>query len=469
MLKQVLKEKFGYDHFRLGQEETITAILNHQNTFAILPTGTGKSLCYQLPSYLLNSGLTIIISPLLALMYDQVNQIQKRGEKSVVALTSEQTAQEQQYILQHLQTYRYLFLSPEMLMKEQVLATLKKVDIALFVVDEAHCITQWGLDFRPEYRKLGTILEQLHYPKTLALTATVTAEDQAEISQILFAEEPQLITTTVNRDNIIYQVIETTEKDQFLVDFLRTYQGPGIIYFSSKKQAERVALYLKQQLNLKVAAYHADLTSQDRRSLQDQFINQQLEILCATTAFGMGINKANIRFVIHYHMPASLEAFMQESGRSGRDGKLALSILLYQEGDEFIQRNLLSDMWQQYQTLETMKQLDQLSELQQKWQQYYPHKEQLQKLIESKYQQKQLQIKQVKQYIQAKNCRRAQLLTYFDEEVLEHTEHCCDLTEINYDQILLPREQVLKDAVFFDSRKKIEHLFKINLKSSEVQ
>lgn len=427
-LKAALKQYFGYSSFKTGQEETIQSVMAGKDTLSILPTGTGKSLCYQLPSYLLPPGLTVIVSPLISLMYDQVQQIHQRGEKRVVALNSQLSYHEKQWILQHLSSYRYLFLSPEMILQPQVLATLKKLPLALFVVDEAHCISQWGIDFRPEYRQLGQVRKELQNPVTLALTATATPLVEADIQHILFADQPiHTIRLSVNRPNIHYQVVETSHKDEAIEQFILDYQGPGIVYFSSKKKAEQMASAL-QAKGIAAAAYHGGLDTIDRGKIQQQFLNHQLEILCATTAFGMGVNKPDIRYVIHYHLPASLEAFVQESGRAGRDGNPALSLLFYQEGDEYLQRLLAADTVDEFQQLtQVMKKQPQLlkerpellNERQQKWYQQliqHPDNEQaMGQAIEQHQQAKEKQLSSMLDYVQTKADRRAVILQYFGE------------------------------------------------------
>ena len=462
--KEILKQKFGYDDFRDGQEETILSLLNKQDTFAILPTGTGKSLCYQLPTYIWNKGLTVVVSPLLSLMHDQVMHIHKRGERRVCTLTSELSFSEKKQILANLQNYRYLFLSPEMINQEEVLKSLQNIEISLFVIDEAHCITQWGIDFRPEYRVLGDVLVKLNNPLTLALTATVTKQDQEEISKLIFTKEPHYIRTTVNRPNLYYEVIKTVEKDKFLQLFLEQYEGPGIIYFTSKKEAERVTLLLKNNLNLPVATYHADLDNLERKSIQDQFINNKIEILCATTAFGMGVNKSNLRFVIHYHLSASIEAFMQESGRVGRDGKKALSLILYQNGDEFIHRNMIENTWFEYKELSSLliSSTTYLTDLQKKWLLFKKENIFFNQLMENQYLMKKKQLQQMKEYIDCSKCRRAFLLSYFEEDVQHQVDYCCDLDMIDLDIILSKRDLITSQGkIKFDYQQKIKQFFKL--------
>lgn len=470
MLEETLKQEFGYESFRKGQKETIEKLLQGKNVLSIMPTGNGKSLCYQFPSYIWNEGLVLIVSPLISLMYDQVQQIQYRGEKRVVALNSLLDQNERKYILSHLKEYRFLFISPEMLMKSDILAVMKKNKIALFVVDEAHCISQWGIDFRPDYQQLGDIRESLGSPLTLALTATATKAVERDIVDILFKKDDvSILRQSVNRSNITYQVIETYEKDQFLLTFLAKYAGPGIIYFSSKKKANEVNRLLIDRLHIRSAVYHADISALDRSRIQQQFLNQELEILCATTAFGMGVNKQDIRFVIHYHLSASLEDFVQESGRAGRDGKPSLSILLYQKGDENIHTMLREESFSDLMALkyiktqEEMKALeDRLSPLQKKWSEHVisdkVSRDEFQAMILKKENEKRRQLQAMMDYINTTTCRRKKILDYFEEQEEPHTiKGCCDFSTIVYDDILEARKDYEEKQ--FSVEDLIEQLF----------
>ncbi|PTY82567.1 hypothetical protein B5V90_19640 [Heyndrickxia sporothermodurans] len=307
-----LNKQFGYDMFRIGQEEVITSVLEGKHTLAVLPTGTGKSLCYQLPGYLLK-GIVIIVSPLLSLMQDQVEQLKINGEKRVTALNSFLESKERKQIIHSLQNYRFIYTSPEMLTNNEILQKLKQMEISLFVVDEAHCISQWGPDFRPDYLNLSMIRSELKNPTTLALTATATEDVRADIIKHLNLDNVNQLIYSVDRPNIALVVEETTnynDKVNKLLQFVKQLQKPGIIYFSSKRLTEEMAALLRNNGIAQTAAYHGGMDREQRILIQQQFLHNQLQVICATSAFGMGVNKENIRFVIHFHMPYQLDSYL---------------------------------------------------------------------------------------------------------------------------------------------------------------
>ncbi|MBP1040616.1 ATP-dependent DNA helicase RecQ [Vagococcus sp. BWB3-3] len=447
-IEALLKERFGFSQFKAGQRETVEAVLANDETLSILPTGTGKSLCYQLPSYLFK-GTTIIVSPLISLMEDQVQQLKQQGEKRSIAINGQLDYQGKEWALSNLAQYKFVFFSPEMLMQDKVRQRLQELDISLFVVDEAHCISQWGIDFRPEYERLQDVIEELRITKVLALTATATEKVAEDIRKKLFVhQQPLVIRESVNRPNITYEVVKTGDKLTYIESLLKETDVPGIIYFASRKRAEEVTRLLNQRTSKRVAFYHGDMSNQERSLIQQQFLGDQLDVLCATSAFGMGVNKANVGFIVHYHLPASVEAYLQESGRAGRDGKRSLAVLLYQKGDEQIYYHMQAELAKISQQLSTFQQQTpefiqahkgQLAELQEKWFEGYLRQDYtLEELVTAllvKQQEKRQQLTQMLMYIELTTCRRAYLLAYFSEKMKEINQVCCDNCG-NYGKIL---------------------------------
>lgn len=436
-LSAELKRYFGFSTFRPGQEEIIQTLLDKDDVLAVLPTGNGKSLCYQLTGYL-SEGLVIVVSPLLSLMEDQVMQLQKMGEKRVVAFNSLLTFSERKYVMEHLSQYKFLFLSPEMLVQSEILTQLKRQKIGLFVVDEAHCVSQWGVDFRPEYQRLGEIRTQLAIPVTLALTATATSAVQQDIETVLFTNKPKIVKHSVNRENIALFVRETTQKAAELEAIMKEINGATIIYCATKKEVER--LYAELRGRFSIGYYHGGLDASQRRQLQQQFSQNKLQFLIATNAFGMGIDKADIRYIIHYDLPDSLENYVQEIGRAGRDQKPSTAILLYQTGDEVIHHFFNQLAKEQRQGFEIYlaheQEIEQpFDELQQKWLEIVKKTNQPDQWMEKlkiQEKEKQFRLYQMLRYIHATTCRREFILNYFGEKLTEKPQNCCDIDEASW-------------------------------------
>lgn len=434
-LEQELKEYLGFDAFRPGQKEVIETALAKRNCFAMLPTGTGKTICYQLAGHLME-GLVLIVSPLLSLMQDQMERMRAHGEKRVAALNSFLKREEKSQILANIHLYKFIFLSPEMLNNEAVKNLLLKQKISLFVIDEAHCISQWGHDFRPDYLMLGQFIKEANFPVTMVLTATATKKVRADILTQLHLTDCEQIIYSVNRPNISLQVEKFSSqqlKKERLYELVRKLQTPGIIYFSSKKLAESIAHELSEIAEFRVAYYHGDMDTEDRIIIQQQFVYGQLDIICATSAFGMGIDKADIRFVIHYHMPADLEAYLQEIGRAGRDGKDSVAILLYANGDEFIQMQLADQDIPDANLMNlTKEQRKTLPETEQRFIEYYQQSglstKELTAKMNYRKEWKRANLQQFIGYLHTEDCRRNYILRYFEETPIEVTpENCCDL------------------------------------------
>lgn len=434
-MEKILHEKFKHPSFRPGQAEVIESILQGQDTLAMLPTGVGKSLCYQLPAYLLE-GVVLVVSPLLSLMQDQVESLKAMGESKVAALNSETSAWERARIFRQLKHYRFIYTSPEMLQNPQVIQALRAIKVSIFVVDEAHCISHWGTDFRPDYLVLASIRQQLNNPPTMALTATATPAVRSEIIRFLNLDlnKTAQIIQSVDRPEIKFVVEHCHgDKSQRLINYLQQLQGPGIIYFMSKKLADQWAERLNKELGILTASYHSSITADDKSKIQQQFLKNELAIICATSAFGMGFDKKDIRFVIHYHLPASAEMYLQEVGRASRDGKDSLALLLYQPGDEQIQWRFIEESLPDNQLLVQIRRKEKLAadtdEVLVKLAQYYlsltNNLQQAQALVEERKKIKEKQLYFMLDYIHQDQCKRNLLLNYFAEEKTQPVKECC--------------------------------------------
>lgn len=332
-LKLKLKEVFGYGQFRGNQETVIRNVLDRRNTFVIMPTGAGKSLCYQLPA-LMNDGLAIVISPLIALMKNQVDQLNAYGVNARFlnsTLSKGEITRLKKDCMNGI--VKLLYVAPESMNKEENIEFLKKVNISFVAIDEAHCISEWGHDFRPEYRRIKTIIQQFGDLPVVALTATATPKVQLDIQKNLQMEDADVFMSSFNRKNLYYEVRPKKETKKQLIRFMREHKGKsGIVYCLSRKKVEEIAQLLLVN-GFKAAPYHAGLDPDVREKNQDDFLNEETDIIVATIAFGMGIDKPDVRFVVHYDVPKSLEGYYQETGRSGRDGLEGHCLMFYSHND----------------------------------------------------------------------------------------------------------------------------------------
>src|SRR4051812_16391752 len=389
-LKDRLKEIFGYSQFRGNQETIIKNLLSGRNTFVIMPTGAGKSLCYQLPA-MMREGLAVVISPLIALMKNQVDQmnaygIQARFMNSTLS-KGEITRLRKDCITG---SVKLLYVAPESLNKEENIAFLQKVNVAFVAIDEAHCISEWGHDFRPEYRKIKSMIAQLGSMNVIALTATATPKVQLDIQKNLQMEEADVFISSFNRKNLYYEVRPKKETKKQLVHFLKEHKGKsGIIYCLSRKKVEEIAQLLNVN-GFKAAPYHAGLDPDVRMKNQDDFLNEEVDIICATIAFGMGIDKPDVRFVVHYDVPKSLEGYYQETGRSGRDGLEGICLMFYSHND-----------------LNKLEKFNKDKSVQER-------------------ENSRILLQEMEYYAESPVCRRRQLLHYFGEEYKEPNCGMCD-------------------------------------------
>jgi len=333
-IREKLRHIFDYDQFREEQEAIIKNVLERKNTFVIMPTGGGKSLCYQIPA-LMQEGVAIVISPLIALMKNQVDQLRALGVKAafVNSTLSKKLVQSiREEVLAG--TIKLLYVAPESLIKAENLAFLKQAPISFIAIDEAHCISDWGHDFRPEYRNIKTVIDkQLGALPVIGLTATATPKVQQDILRNLEMEDAVLFKSSFNRDNLYYEVRPKVDVEKQLVKFIKDKPNAiGIVYCQSRKKAEELAALLSLN-DIRAAPYHAGLESKVRMKNQDAFLNNQLDVMVATIAFGMGIDKPDVRFVVHYDVPRALEGYYQETGRAGRDGLASHCLMFYSPED----------------------------------------------------------------------------------------------------------------------------------------
>jgi len=390
-LEQLLKRTFGYTTFRPLQREIIDATLEGRDVFALLPTGGGKSLCFQLPA-LARPGLTVVVSPLIALMKDQVDALQASGVAATF-LNSSLGADEARSRLRglHRGEFKLLYAAPERLLLEGWEDNLKKWNVSCLAIDEAHCVSEWGHDFRPEYRQLASLRTALPDVPLMALTATATARVRTDIITHLELRNPAIFVASFNRPNLTYRVIPKDQPLKQIIDFVRKREHEsGIIYCASRATAERVAESLAGR-GFPARPYHAGLTAQERSNHQEQFLRDDTRIICATIAFGMGINKPNVRWIIHHDLPKNIEGYYQETGRAGRDGLPGDCLLLFSAGDIAKQTHFLDEITDE-------------------------HEQQIARA----------QLRQIVHYAENSSCRRAELLNYFGEKFPIDNCGACD-------------------------------------------
>jgi ATP-dependent DNA helicase RecQ len=389
--EEVLRNYFGYHNFRPLQAEIIDSVLSGNDALVLMPTGGGKSLCFQVPALVL-PGITIVISPLIALMKDQVQALRANGVEAAF-INSSLTGSEQSRIEQDCANgkIKLLYIAPERVFSNGYLNFIKQLNISLFAIDEAHCVSFWGHDFRPEYTQLNILKEEFPHIPVIALTATADKITRKDILKQLKIEQAPVFISSFDRPNLSLTVLPGRKRIQYIKDFVTSRPGqPGIIYCLSRKSTEEVAEKLRQE-GIKAKHYHAGMDNNYRSTTQDEFIKDNIQVICATIAFGMGIDKSNVRWIIHYNLPKNIESFYQEIGRAGRDGLPSDTLLFYSYADYMQQQDMLKEVTGERRELQEAK------------------------------------LERIKQYAEAEICRRRILLSYFNESAGQEDCGNCDV------------------------------------------
>ncbi len=404
--REALKLYFGYDNFRPMQEQIISCLLQKQDVVVLMPTGGGKSVCYQVPAVVM-PGICVVISPLIALMKDQVEALLVNGIQAAY-LNSSLTPDEQYRVENACLSgeLKLLYVSPEKLLSSGFLSFLKRLQVSLFAVDEAHCISAWGHDFRPEYTQLKILKQQFPGVPMVALTATADRLTQKDIQEQLWMQDPKVFIASFDRPNINLMVKPARDRFNRITEFLDRHQGqPGIIYCLSRKGTESIADKLKRK-GYRATCYHAGMSAQQRAKAQEAFLKDDVQIVCATVAFGMGIDKSNVRWVIHYNLPKNIEGYYQEIGRAGRDGAKSDALLFYSFADVMSMRSMLTEGNEKQTELQLVK------------------------------------LDRMQQYAEATICRRRILLQYFGETMTKNCGNCdiCRNPPTSFDGTLLAQK-----------------------------